>query len=213
MEPIGEFLTANRLKLANLQDFVLEIVYNKIDPSALLYGDTAIWRCYGGQRFSEVIDIYMEEYLLEEFINLFPKYGFKLAWRSSEYPSSIRIENRDTSLLFESKEGTAESVIRPYLRVDGSPMTIGVLSPTELLVRKIEAFNGRRLIRDIYDIYVLTQHLDPKDFTVKTKLSAFLENISDPVDEGVLRSLIYSGNSNLAFFQMLNYIRGWLNEI
>ena len=90
---------------------------------------------------------------------------------------------------------------------------MGVLSPTELLVRKIEAFNGRRLIRDIYDIYVLTQHLDPKDFTVKTKLSGFLENISDPVDEGVLRSLIYSGNSNLTFFQMLNYIRAWLSEI
>jgi len=213
MQPIGEFLTGYRLKLANLQDFVLGIIYDKIDPTALLYGDTAIWRCYGGQRFSEDIDIYMRNNLLEEFINLLPKYGLKLTWRNNEFPSNVRIDNRDTSLLLESKEGNAESIIKPYFRVDGSPMTIGVLSPTELLTRKIEAYNGRRLIRDIYDIYILTRFLDPNDYTVKTRLSGFLNDISEPFDEGILSSLIYSGNSNLNFSIMLEYIKRWLDEI
>jgi len=213
MQPIGEFLTGYRLKLANLQDFVLEIIYDKIDPTALLYGDTAIWRCYGGQRFSEDIDIYMRNDLLEEFINLLPKYGLKLTWRNNEFPSNVRIDNRDTSLLLESKEGNVESIIKPYFRVDGSSMTIGVLSPTELLTRKIEAYNGRRLIRDIYDIYILTRFLDPNDYTVKTRLSGFLNDISEPFDEGILSSLIYSGNSNLNFSIMLEYIKRWLDEI
>jgi predicted nucleotidyltransferase component of viral defense system len=213
MQPIGEFLTGYRLKLANLQDFVLEIIYDKIDPTALLYGDTAIWRCYGGQRFSEDIDIYMRSDLLEEFINSLPKYGLKLTWRNDEFPSNVRIDNRDTSLLLESKEGNAESIIKPYFRVDGSPMTIGVLSPTELLTRKIEAYNGRRLIRDIYDIYILTRYLNPNDYTVKTRLSGFFNNIIAPFDEGILSSLIYSGNSKLNFSLMLKYITGWLNEI
>jgi predicted nucleotidyltransferase component of viral defense system len=213
MQPIGEFLTGYRLKLSNLQDFVLEIIYDKIDPTALLYGGTAIWRCYGGQRFSEDIDIYMRRDLLEELIDSLPKYGLKLTWRNDEFPSNVRIDNRDTSLLLESKEGNAESIIKPYFRVDGSPMTIGVLSPTELLTRKIEAYNGRRLIRDLYDIYTLTRYLDPNDYTVKTKLSGFLNDISEPFDEGILSSLIYSGNRNLNFSLMLKYIKGWLYEI
>ena len=36
--PIGDILTGNRLRLAEFQDYVLEIIYNRIEPAALLYG-------------------------------------------------------------------------------------------------------------------------------------------------------------------------------
>ena len=54
----------NRLKkrqhreLALLQDEITDIVY-RISDEAVLHGGTAIWRCYGGNRFSEDIDIYI----------------------------------------------------------------------------------------------------------------------------------------------------------
>jgi len=213
MEPIGDILTGNRLKLAEFQDYILEIIYNRIEPTALLYGGTAVWRCYGGQRFSEDIDIYLRNESLEKLIVSLPKYGLQLLWRDPEFPSNVRIGNNETSLLLESKEGSAEAVVRQYSRVDGSSMTISVLSPTELLIRKIEAYNGRRLIRDIYDIFILTGYLDPSDYTVNSRLSTFLKSVAKPDDEGILRSLIYSGNNNLTFTTMLEYIRGWLNEI
>ena len=213
MEPIGDILTGNRLRLAEFQDYVLEIIYNRIEPAALLYGGTAVWRCYGGQRFSEGIDIHLRNESLEKLIASLPKYGVRLLWRDVDYPSRIRIGNNETSLLLESKEGYAESVVRQYFRVDGSPMTVSVLSPTELLIKKIEAYNGRRFIRDIYDMFILTRYLDPSDYTVISRLSTFLKSVAKPDDEAILSSLIYSGNNNLTFTNMLEYISGWLNEV
>ena len=58
MEPIGNLISGERLKIASLQDYIVELIYSKLEPSAILYGGTAIWRCYGGMRFSENLDIY-----------------------------------------------------------------------------------------------------------------------------------------------------------
>ena len=60
MEPIGSFLTGQRLRLAELQDYVIDIIYDYFHPDALLYGGTAIWRCFGGMRFSDDLGLYMD---------------------------------------------------------------------------------------------------------------------------------------------------------
>ena len=213
MEPIRNFLSGDRLKIAELQDYIVDIIYEKIDPRAELYGGTAIWRCYGGNRFSEDIDIYMKRESTEKLISSLPKYGMRITWRDKEIPTNIRISDGVTELLLESKDGYAESVIRQYMRVDGSSLTISVLSPTELLVRKIEAYEGRRLIRDLYDIFVLTNHIDRRDYTVSEKLSSFLETVRRPSDEKMLSSLIYSGNNTLSYREITGYLRRSLNEV
>ena len=59
MEPIADPITGDRLRLAELQYEVIDIIYNRVEPDATLYGGTAIWRCYGGNRFSEDIHIYL----------------------------------------------------------------------------------------------------------------------------------------------------------
>ena len=41
MEPIGNFLGVDRLRIAQLQDYLVDIIYEKIDPMAELYGGTA----------------------------------------------------------------------------------------------------------------------------------------------------------------------------
>ena len=213
MEPIRNFLSGDRLKIAELQDYIVDIIYEKIDPRAELYGGTAIWRCYGGNRFSEDIDIYMKRESTEKLISSLPKYGMRITWRDKEIPTNIRISDGVTELLLESKDGYAQSIIRQYMRVDGSSLTISVLSPTELLVRKIKAYEGRRLIRDLYDIFVLTNHIDRRDYTVSEKLSSFLETVRRPSDEKMLSSLIYSGNNTLSYREITGYLRRSLNEV
>ena len=213
MIPIGSYFSGQRLKLAELQDYVIDIIYDVFQPDALLYGGTAIWRCFGGMRFSEDIDIYMDDMSLNNFIMALGKYNLRLTWQDPEFPTRIRIANNETELLLETKPGYAENEIRTYSRSDGTTKTICVLSPTELMIRKIEAYQGRRLIRDIYDLFILTNWLNNSDYIVRTRLSRFLHEIHRPIDEGILSSLLYAGMKDLNFSRMVEYIHRWLNEI
>ena len=213
MEPIGSFLSGPRLKLAELQDYVIDIIYDSFQSNALLYGGTAIWRCFGGMRFSEDIDIYLEMPPFEDFISKLKKYGLRLVWRDPEFPSMVRIGSSETEILLETKPGFAENEIGVYSRVDGSAKTISILSPTELMTRKIEAYHGRRFVRDIYDLFILTKWLDKSDYVVKSGMSWFLHELHTPVDEQILSSLLYAGPRDLSFASMTDYIRRWLNEI
>ncbi len=213
MEPIADLITGDRLRLAELQDEVIDIIYNRVEPDAILYGGTAIWRCYGGSRFSEVIDIYLSNAGLSTFIRSLPKYGLRLLSRDKELPSIIKVAKGEASLLLETKEERSESMIRQYFRVDGSSITISVFTPTEMLIRKIEAYEGRRFIRDVYDIFILTGFLDKSDHVVASSLSSFLAKSKPPVDEEVLKSLIYTGKSDFRYSDMLDYIKRWLSEV
>ena len=164
-------------------------------------------------RFSEDIDIYLDRNDFDKFLHSLDEYSLKLIWQDPELPTRIRIAGDEAELLLESKPGIAENEIRAYSRVDGSVKTISVLSATELMSRKIEAYQGRGFVRDIYDLYVLTNWLDKSDYLVKSKISNFLHGIQAPVDENILPSLLYAGPVNLNFQSMIGYIRRWVNEI
>ena len=213
MEPIGNLISGERLKIASLQDHLMDLIYSRVEPSALLYGGTAVWRCYGGMRFSEDLDIYMKKSSVEDLLALLPKYGLKLSWRDPEFPTNVRITNDDVSVLIEAKEGTGENTIREYYRTDGSSLTINVLTPTELFVRKIEAYLGRRLVRDIYDLFVLTKFLDKEDYLIRSSLSNFLDAMQSPSDEKILGSLIYAGNANITYSEMSGFLRSWRDDL
>ena len=213
MAPIEPFLSGQRLKIARLQDYIIDLIYDRIQPEALLYGGTAIWRCFGGMRFSEDIDIYMELAAFEELIGSLAKYDLKLIWTDPDLPSRVRIARKDTDILLASKPGFSENEIRSYLRIDGTVKIINVFSPTELVIRKIEAYQGRRYVRDIYDLFILTKWLERSDYVVRSKLSSFLNNLARPIDEEVLPALLYAGPRNLNFDNMTEYLKRWLNEI
>ncbi|MEM4066309.1 MAG: nucleotidyl transferase AbiEii/AbiGii toxin family protein [Candidatus Micrarchaeaceae archaeon] len=144
---------------------------------------------------------------MENFLLILPRYGMRLLWRDPEFPMNFRIAKGDVSILSEAREGTGENTIREYYRVDGSSLTINVLTPTELFVRKIQAYLGRRFVRDIYDLFVLTKFLDKKDYIIRSSLSRLLDNTPPPLDEKILRSLIYAGNANVTYSEILNYLR------
>ncbi len=208
--PIESMLSGGRLELARLQDLLIDIVYDYVQPDAMLYGGTAIWRCFNGGRFSEDIDIYVKKGFEKKFLRLLPKYGLGLVSRDATLPLNMRITDGRTEILFEAKVGKAESVITQYTKVNGSTSTIRVLSPTELLKRKIEAYEGRRYVRDIYDMVQMTNYLDKKDHYVRRCLSEFLKAPQKPVDEKVLSSLVYVGSKHLSFQQMIGYLKTWV---
>ena len=79
--------------------------------------------------------------------------------------------------------------------------------------RKIEAYHGRRYVRDIYDLFTLTKWLDRSDNVVISSISSFLNNLARPIDEDVLQTHQYAGPRNLNFDSMIEYLRKWLNEI
>ena len=178
-----------RLQLAELQDYVVEIIYDSFQPEALLYGSTAIWRCFNGMRFSEDIVIYMDNTPFKSFLSRRGKYGLRLLWQDPEFPTRVRIANNETVMLLESKPGYAENDIRTHFRTDSTTKTISVLSPTELMIRKMEAYEGRRFVRDIYDLYVLTNWLDRSDYVDTSRFSQFLHEIHKPIDEQVMISV------------------------
>jgi predicted nucleotidyltransferase component of viral defense system len=125
----------------------------------------------------------------------------------------MRLSNGQTEMLLEASIGAYESAISQYIKVDGSSLTITTLSPTELLVRKIEAYEGRRYVRDVYDIMHLTNYLKKNDYRVASKLRPFLKNIQKPVDERILRSLIYKGDKKITFEKMVAYLKRWSDEV
>ena len=105
-------MPGDRLRLAELQDEVIDIIYNRVEPDAILYGGTAIWRCYGGSRFSEVIDIYLSNAGLSTFIRSLPKHGLRLLSRDKKLQSIIKVAKGEASLLLETKEERSEGMIR-----------------------------------------------------------------------------------------------------
>ena len=188
--PIEGILTGKRLDVARMQDVLIELIYDYIQPDAILYGGTAVWRCYGGGRFSEDIDIYVNRAFEKKLDQYLQKNGMKVTWRDKELPLHIRISDGRTEVLLEAGIGKFESAISQYTKVDGSSITLSTLQPSELFVRKMEAYEGRRYIRDMYDLVHLTNYISGNDYYVISKLKPFLAKIRKPVDEKVLRSLV-----------------------
>ena len=211
--PIESLFRGERLEIAKMQDAVVKLIYDYVQPDAIMYGGTAIWRCYDGGRFSEDIDIYVNSAFEKNLYPEFKKRGIEVVWRDTDLPLHMKLSDGSTKILLEASIGKYESSSTQYIKTDGSSITITTLSPTELLVRKIEAYEGRRYIRDIYDIMHLTNYLHKDDAYIISKIKPFLSDIKKPVDEKILRSLIYKGNKSITFNEMIGYLRGWINEV
>ena len=166
---------ANKLKkrlhseTAFLQDEVIDIVYG-LEPNAVLHGGTAIWRCYQGNRFSEDLDFYfiIGENLERELTKRIKERNLQLIkYKKTENVVFSKISNNNVEVRLEVNflPQDKDIVVRPYEKIDGSFIDIFTLSPEQLLVEKINAYNSRRLIRDIYDIHHLIRYQEKKEET------------------------------------------------
>lgn len=182
--------------IAAAQDIIVKELYNILDK-AVFHGGTAIWRCYGGNRFSEDIDVYIPKN--EENINAFfermKNKGFIVKKKKiSENSLYSELELNRTSVRFEALfiKKMPEAVLGEYLASDGNMITVYVLSPEKLVKEKVNAYLKRLKIRDLYDIFFLLRHVKDKE-VISKDIRNLINNFKDPVDEKDLKILIIEG--------------------
>ncbi len=212
----------NRLKrpefiaLARLQDRFIEMVY-ALDNDFVMHGGTAIWRCYGGNRFSYDIDGYVmskkESRLLGDNITWeIAKVGLKLK-RIAHIGDAlfITISEGETDMKVEivpSKKRIV-SISTPYEKIDGTMLSIRTLTPDDFVLEKINAYEERHYARDLYDIYQLMGKIEAGGITEK-KLKKFINAIEPPLEgQGGIKGMVLSGVEP-SFDDMVKYIRGKL---
>ena len=96
-------------------------------------------------------------------------------------------------------------VVRTYHKADDSSISVFTLSPEALFMEKLGAYSSRKLIRDVYDIYHLSNLVDAKKLDLVEVRKQF-GTLPDPVDEKNLRTIVYSG-AVPTFKQMVELLR------
>ncbi|MGC9021271.1 MAG: nucleotidyl transferase AbiEii/AbiGii toxin family protein [Candidatus Methanodesulfokora sp.] len=185
--PLAKVLKGRLLKIAELQDIVILELSRK--SYFVLHGGLAVWRVYGGKRFSVDIDIYHEN--PSELVN---KISLKSA-RTKLTSSGVlylRLKNGaevelEASPMFERKD----VVEADYWLVDGSSIVIRTLKQEELVKEKVRAFLERGKARDLYDIYYLLDFCDPA--SIREDIKILLEKLRMPDDFSGLKELILMG--------------------
>jgi predicted nucleotidyltransferase component of viral defense system len=183
------------VEIALLQDEAMEVLYG-IDRELVLHGGTSVWRCYGGNRFSEDLDLYaadiadiwkqLQTKLLQRSLQIlkFKKTQNLVFCKVSNGSAEIRIE-----INHSAKRKAAQA--RQYEKTDGTFMAVLTLPPDELLLEKLAAYRDRRFIRDIYDVFHLLNYLEGEG--ASKKAAEFLSSPQEPVDGKNLKAIVYSG--------------------
>ncbi len=211
--PIGSLLKRrSELETAKLEDSVMDLLTGITDRMAL-HGGTAVWRCYGGKRFSTDIGAYIwDAGVQERFIRGAQKLGIEAAKFREKGVTSMHVRKNGTEISIEQRNVEKNAVLVPYERVDGSKVNILALSAEDMVLEKIAAYDGRRAYKDLYDITVLLNSVKER-YTVHEGLADFIAKVPAP-DEGVqsyseFRSVIYAGVVP-TYQQMTEFIRRWL---
>ncbi len=197
----------SQLMIAKLQDSVIDIIFSL--DKLLLHGGTAIWRCYGGGRFSNDIDIYISnEKVVKRIVNRISLFGERIVFnrkRKKILYYDISADNAKISL--QIKISNKKGILVSYEKIDGNRTQIFSMTPENLIIEKIETYNNRALIRDIYDIMILTRSVLDKSRIVDIMIS-FLSNIKKPKDEKVLKDIVYNGPVP-TFEDIVEYLWRW----
>ncbi len=188
--PLMKVLRGNMLRIAEVQDVLLLELLRGVD--FVIHGGTAIWRIYGGKRFSYDVDIYCQDVeripsILSPTLNI---------TRMKLTPSRVlylRISNEaevelEASPMFEERE----VIEGDFWLIDGSTVVVKTLTPCSLLEEKVHAYANRRKARDLYDIYYLLDLCE--DASVKDLLRHILPLLREPPrDYPVLREIVLMG--------------------
>ena len=199
---------AQQKEIAKAQDIIVSTMYNVFDY-AVLHGGTSIWRCYGGNRFSEDVDVYIanDSKKIELFFNKLKEKGFiELKKKISETSIFSNFEFNRINVKFEALFKKVKGELKDYETADGNFIIIYTLSPETLIKEKVEAYLRRLKIRDLYDIFFLLKYVKDKSL-VNRDLERLLKEFKHPIDETDIKVLIIQGIIP-SINSMLNYIQG-----
>src|SRR3989344_3159573 len=196
--------------IAYAQDLIVEELYDYL-PEAVIHGGTAIWRCYQGNRFSEDIDVYIkkDKIRINKFFEHLEKKGFEIKKKRIKENSLYSVLKFNNVLVrFEALfKNIKNPILKEYENSEGIQINIFTLPPEDLIEEKLSAYQKRKKIRDLYDIFFLLRYIK-EDKSINKDLKNFIKNFTPPEDEQNLKAIIISGlipNSK----NMLDYIRRW----
>ena len=185
----------------NLQDELITSLYEVL-PDLILHGGTTIWRCYGGNRYSEDLDFYLieQEGIQVKIKQTLEKINLNLIkYKQTENVIFVKASNNNIDVrveirLLKKKDPIiSKKVVREYERIDGSIISIYTLSVEDLLLEKANAYINRKLIRDVYDVYYLSNFiLDNKEYN-KLVTELIKQFPLSAVDEPTFKSIILTG--------------------
>lgn len=190
--PLSKILKGKLLRIAELQDSIMIELSKSFD--FILHGGTAVWRVYGGKRFSYDIDIYHND--PEDVAKHFSSSSAFKVLKSKITPSKVLYLKIGNGVVIELEASRVpkkvETVEASFWLVDGSTMVVVTLTPESLLREKARAFMDRKTAKDLYDIFYLL------DFCDKSKTRREMEKIvplleSEPKDFPGLPELILVG--------------------
>jgi predicted nucleotidyltransferase component of viral defense system len=212
--PLNKKLKKKMHKLIALaQDILVIELYDKF-PSAIIHGDTAIWRCYGSNRFSEDIDFYFPLALKKEnfdkFLNDLKEKGFlikKFKRTNNSIFAKFSYLNAIVSLEIVFKN-IKKFLTKPFEMSDGTSILVNTLTPEDIIKEKVSAYLERKKVRDLYDIFFLLKFVEKKE-DVKEILTKLVKNFEKPLDEKELKVLIISG-SVPSVENMIKEVRKWV---
>jgi predicted nucleotidyltransferase component of viral defense system len=198
--------------VALAQDLLVEQLY-KIFEKAVLHGGTAIWRCYGSNRFSEDVDVYVKpdeasKARMEKFFESLKRIGFEIAEKRIKANSVFsRLKLGQAEIRFEAIFKSVRAALGNYEKIDGSSIVVFTLTPEQLIEEKVAAYTKRLKIRDLYDIAFLLEKVKDRE-RVRKAIKALLSKYKPPKDEKELKVLLLTGavpNKE----QILAYIKRW----
>lgn len=167
-------------------------------PTAVLHGGTAIWRCYGGNRFSEDVDFYLPPSERGKSASLsvdFQRKGLP-EQKLRETPNSVlaKFGSGPSAVRFEATFRRAGgAVVRRYEMLDGSFAAVRTLSAGSLLEEKALAYLGRRKVRDLYDVFYLVQVAEDAAGALEP-VRRLVRSFRAPADGGNLRATVITGS-------------------
>ena len=198
---------------ADLEDKVINIIYS-VTNKAVFHGGTCVWRCFGGERFSKDIDIYIEnEKVVRKIIDYLNYNGYRTKL-------SIPAFSKDNiKFCFYKVKGILDLQIaivdidgnlNEYETLRGSKISINTIDPEDIILEKIDAYNDRLEARDLYDIWILT-----KNYRITEKswsdLDTFIYSIKPCINYNDLIQNIYGARPS--FEKMVEDIKGVINDI
>jgi predicted nucleotidyltransferase component of viral defense system len=199
--------------IALAQDILIIELYKKF-PDAVIHGGTAIWRCYGSNRFSEDVDVYLpkkykNKETLEDFFEQLKASGLELIkFKLTNTTLFSKLIYGEVEIRLEAVFKEVKSVLKSFELTDGNSINVLTLSAEDFILEKILAYKKRKMVRDLYDIYFLLSFVSDKE-KINKKLKDFIENIEKPLDEKNLPVLIISGVSPKVD-EMIKVIKAWV---
>ena len=182
--------------IARAQDIVIKEIYSSFERP-IFHGGTAIWRCYGGNRVSEDIDVFLpkDAKKINAVFESLEKNGFVIKKKKiSENSLYSNLELNRVAVRFEAlfKKPLPKGVLKEYETADGNLITVYTLAPEDFVKERVETYLKTLKIRDLYDIFFLLRHVREKR-EVSMELEKLVKNFKKPVDEKELKVLLIEG--------------------